>query len=193
MNLLHADATAVLTAWSPHDDEQAQLRLMYLAHLAAEPTAMSRDCHPDHLTASCLVVSADGEQVVLTRHPKAGLWLQTGGHCEADDATLVGAALREATEESGLTDLVIDPVPLRLSRHHVPFCGPVQPAHHFDVQFMALATGTGLVRSEESDDLAWWPSDDPPEPTDQDVRDLIAAARRRLRENPWPGRPVDIG
>jgi len=190
---LHADATAVLTDWTPGDDQQAQLRLMYLAHLAAEPTAMYRDCHPDHLTASCLVISADGEQVALTRHPKAGLWLQTGGHCEIGDATLAAAALREAIEESGLDDLVIDSEPLRLSRHRVPFCGPVQPAHHFDVQFMAVTSSTALVRSEESDELAWWPSDEPPEPTDQDVRDLIAAARRRLQESPWPGRPVDIG
>ena len=189
---LHDDATAVLAAWSPGEDQQARLRLMYLAHLAAEPTAMSRECHPDHLTASCLVISPDGERVALTRHRKAGLWLQTGGHCEPDDVTLADAALREAIEESGIVDLVIDPVPLRLSRHEVPFCGPVQPAFHLDVQFMAVTSSTSLVRSEESEALAWWPSDDPPEPTDQDVRDLIAAARRRLRENPWPDRPVDI-
>ena len=189
---LHADATAVLTAWRAPDEAQETLRLLYLAHLAAEPSAMTRQCHPDHLTASCLVISPDGDQVALTRHAKAGLWLQTGGHCEPGDRTLVAAALREATEESGLTDLTVDPVPLRLSRHAVPFCGPVQPAHHLDVQFMAIAHGaTDLQCSPESDDVAWCPSDEPAEPTDQDVRDLIAAARRRLQEIPWPDRSAD--
>ena len=180
---LHADATSLLTSWRATDDAQESLRQLYLAHLEAEPTATSRACHPDHLTASCLVVTPDGEKVALTRHPKAGLWLQTGGHCESSDATLADAALREAAEESGIVDLRIDPVPLRLSRHAVPFCGPIQPAHHLDVQFMAVAGSTDLVMSAESDDLAWWPSDSPPEPTDQDVRDLIAAARRRLQES----------
>ena len=184
---LHADATQALAAWTAPDDAQERLRAQYLAHLAEHPSAMYRECHPDHLTASALVIARDGEQVVLTKHRKAGLWLQTGGHCEPGDVTLAGAALREATEESGIADLEIDPVPLLLSRHEVPFCGPVQPAHHLDVQFMAVAPdGAEPVISEESDELRWCSSDEPPEPTDQDVRDLIAAARRRLRESPWP-------
>lgn len=184
---LHADAVAVLTAWEPPDAAQAVLRDLYLRHLAAEPTAMSRECRPDHLTASAIVLSDDGASVVLTMHAKAGLWLQTGGHCEPGDTTLAGAALREAVEESGIAELRIDPSPLRLSRHAVPFCGSAD-AHHLDVQFMAVAPASAEpVRSEESDDLAWWPADHPPEPTDQDVRDLVDAARRRLRGG--SGRP----
>ncbi|MGA9716429.1 MAG: NUDIX hydrolase [Aeromicrobium sp.] len=181
---LHADATQALAAWAAPDDQQERLRVQYLAHLAEHPTAMHRECHPDHLTASAVVIAGDGERVVLTKHRKAGLWLQTGGHCEPDDATLAGAALREAQEESGIAGLEIDPVPLLLSRHEVPFCGPVQPAFHLDVQFMAVAPdGAEPVISVESDELRWCSADDPPEPTDQDVRDLIAAARRRLEVN----------
>lgn len=188
---LHADATEVLTAWTAPDAEQEKLRLLYLDHLGAEPLAMSRACHPDHLTSSALVVSRDGDHVVLTKHRKAGLWLQTGGHCEPGDETVAGAALREAREESGIDGLLIDPAPLLLSRHVVPFCGPLQPAHHLDVQFMAVAPpGVDLVISEESDALGWWPADQPPEPTDQDVRDLIAAARTRLRGTPSPAPPA---
>ncbi|MGJ9423851.1 NUDIX domain-containing protein [Aeromicrobium sp. CF3.5] len=182
---LHDDATATLQRWDAPDAAQEDLRLLYLRHLAAEPDAMMRSCRPDHLTSSALVISPDGEQVVLTKHPKAGLWLQTGGHCEPTDTTLAAAALREALEESGIADLRIDPVPLLLSRHEVPFCGPVQPAHHLDVQFMATAPAHAeLVISVESDALRWCPSDRPPDPTDQDVRDLIAAARTRLRGIP---------
>ncbi len=185
---LHGDATTTLQRWEAPDATQDGLRRLYLRHLAAEPTAMLRSCHPDHLTASALVISPDGDQVVLTKHPKAGLWLQTGGHCEPTDDTLAGAALREALEESGIADLRIDPVPLVLSRHAVPFCGPVQPAHHLDVQFMAVApAGADLTISEESDALRWCSSTEPPDPTDQDVRSLIAAARQRLRGTRGPG------
>ncbi|MBW8810801.1 MAG: NUDIX domain-containing protein, partial [Lysobacter sp.] len=37
-----------------------------------------------------------------TLHRKGGFWVQCGGHLEPDDATLSAAALREATEESGI-------------------------------------------------------------------------------------------
>ena len=35
--------------------------------------------------------------------------MQLGGHCEEADTDIVAAALREATEESGIDGLRIDP------------------------------------------------------------------------------------
>ena len=184
---LHADAMSVLSAWPAPDDEQERLRVLYLAHLAAHPDGLSRGCRPDHLTSSALVVDPSGPRVLLVLHRKAGLWLQTGGHVEDDDPTLAAAALREATEESGLAGLVVDPEPLLLSRHAVPFCGPVQPAHHLDVQFLAVAPPGAEPRVADGEDpVAWFGPDDVPEPTDDGLRALIAAAARRLP----PGTPA---
>ena len=184
---LHDDAVAVLSGWRGDDPAQESLRQDYLAVLAREPDAMRRSCLPDHLTASALVVSHDGSSALLTLHTKAGMWLQTGGHCEDDDTRLADAALREAREESGIRGLRIDPVPLRLSRHAVPFCGGDTAAttHHLDVQFLAVAPpGAQAVLSEESDDLRWFGLDETVAPSDQDVHDLMAAARTRLRGTP---------
>jgi 8-oxo-dGTP pyrophosphatase MutT (NUDIX family) len=181
---LHDDAHDVLSRWSAPDAEQERLRRVYLDHVDRHPDAMSRHCRPDHLTASALILSADGRQVLLTLHKIVGRWLQTGGHCEPDDASLAGAAQREGAEESGIPDLVVDPDPVLLSLHEVPSCGPVRPSHHLDVQYVATAPpGARAVISDESDDLAWFAVDDLPD-VDQSVRDLIAAATRRLREIP---------
>ena len=183
---LHADARAVLAAWEGPNGSQDALRSLYLEHLDEHPDAMLRGCHPDHLTASALVVSSDHRRAVLTLHPIVGRWLQTGGHCETHDATLADAALREAREETGIQVLTLDPVPVLLSRHEVP-CGPVHPSHHLDVQFVAVAAADALpVMSHESLDLGWFALDDPPEPTDQSLRELIAAASSRLRGTPSP-------
>lgn len=172
---LREDAHRVLTAWRAPSPEQERLRLLYLDHLDRHEDAMWRSCHPDHLTASSLVVDAD--RVLLVRHAKVGRWLQTGGHCEPSDTTLAGAALREAVEESGIADLVIEPEPVRLSRHHVPMCGPVQPAHHLDVQFRVRAPAGALPRRGPGEDpVEWFAVGELPEPVDVELRALVAAA-----------------
>ena len=182
---LRDDARSVLSGWSAPDDEQDRLRQLYVAHTETYADAMSRECHPDHLTASAIIFSADHERVLLTLHRIIKRWLQTGGHCESYDVTLAEAALREGREESGIRNLVIDPVPVLLSRHEVPSCGPIRPSHHLDVQYVAVAPADAQhVISDESDDLAWFDVGGLPAETDDSVRELIAAARTRLRESP---------
>jgi 8-oxo-dGTP pyrophosphatase MutT (NUDIX family) len=187
---LHADARAVLASWVAPNEAQEALRGAFIDLLDAQPDGMFRHCQPDHLTGSALIVrrhaGEDGE-VLLVRHAKAGKWLQTGGHCEPADVTLAQAALREAREESGIDALTVDPVPLQLSRHRVPFCGPPpEGGHHLDVQFLVHAPTDAEIRTHADEDEArWFPldADAIPEPTDQDVRDLIAAAKLRLSPN----------
>lgn len=178
---LHADALAVLRGWTPPDPEQAALRDRYVTHLEAHPDGMTRESRPDHLTASTLVLSADGSQVLLTLHAKAREWFQMGGHAEPGDATLAGAALREAVEESGLEGLVLLPDPVQLSEHAVPFCGSTpdgRVVHHLDVRYAAIApAGSTHAVSEESLDLRWWPADALP---NDELEPLVALAQSAL-------------
>ena len=177
---LHADALAALAGWAAPTPAQEALRERYVAHLAAHPDGLTRDCRPDHLTASTVVLSPDGGQVLLTLHAKARQWFQFGGHCEPGDETLAGAALREATEESGLTGLRLDPVPVQLSEHAVPFCGPTGDVHHLDVRFVAVAPADAAYAvSDESLDVRWWPADAMPDPQ-ADMVELVAFARARI-------------
>ncbi|GAA4862108.1 NUDIX hydrolase [Saccharopolyspora cebuensis] len=176
---LSADARAVLRDWAPEAPEQSSLRHAYLGLLAARPDdACLRACEPGHLTASAVLFDAAGEHVLLTLHPRVGLWLQLGGHCEPEDLSLAGAALREATEESGIDGLVVDPDPVHLEVHPIT-CSLGVPTRHFDVRFAVRApAGAEPRRSDESLDLRWWPVDAlPPE---SGLEPMVAAARARL-------------
>lgn len=137
---------------------------------------------PDHLTASVLVLSHDGARVLLTLHAKARRWFQLGGHLEPGDRTLADAAAREAREESGIADLVVDPVPVHLDEHVVPFCrpgtgDPDRPVHHLDVRFVAVAgPDAETALSDESLALRWWPADALPDP---ELTELVRLSRAR--------------
>ncbi|RKT57484.1 NUDIX hydrolase [Saccharothrix australiensis] len=177
---LHADTTSVLTDWRPPNRDQEALRQAFLGFLAARPDACLRSCEPGHVTASALVLDATGERALLTLHPRVGRWLQLGGHCEESDATLVGAALREAAEESGIRGLRAEPVPIHLDVHPIT-CSLGVPTRHFDVRFLVRApVGAKAVRSAESVDLQWWPLDGLPSNVD-DLGPMIEAALSRLR------------
>jgi 8-oxo-dGTP pyrophosphatase MutT (NUDIX family) len=189
---LHADALALLESWrAPHDSQEA-LRQRYVEHLRSHADGLTRGCRPDHITASTLVLNPAGDAVLLTLHAKAQEWFQLGGHCEPGDETLAGAALREATEESGLAGLELDPQPVQLSEHAVPFCGPDapgRPVHHLDVRFVAVApAGAGHAVSEESLDVRWWPADALPDP-EADLVELVALSRARRRAAARGGPP----
>ncbi|MCD2197443.1 NUDIX hydrolase [Actinomycetospora endophytica] len=154
---VHADATRVLAAWKAPDAGQSAIREALLAYLAVRDDACSRSCEAGHLTASALVVDEAGEHALLTLHPRVGRWLQLGGHIEPEDTTLAGAALREATEESGIEGLTISEAPVHLDVHPVT-CSLGIPTRHLDVRYLVRApAGARGVRSDESVDLRWWP------------------------------------
>ncbi|MFB7797667.1 NUDIX hydrolase [Isoptericola sp. NPDC056134] len=175
---LRDDARSVLRRMPAADAGQSALRDRFVAHLDAHPDGVLRACRPDHVTASTVVLSGDASRVLLTLHAKAGRWFQLGGHAEPDDATLAAAARREAVEESGV-EVDLDPVPVHLDEHAVPFCGPGGDAHHLDVRFVAVAPdGARHAVSDESLDVRWWPVDDLPNP---DLAEPVALAVARVR------------
>ncbi|MPY53585.1 NUDIX hydrolase [Streptomyces acidicola] len=171
---LYDDAVLVLKGY----EGQEELRQSYLDHLGTHPDGMWKSCHAGHVTASALVVDPEEGRVLLTLHKKLRMWLQMGGHCEPEDATLAAAALREASEESGVAGLTLLPGgPVRLDRHPIP-----PPCHcHFDVQYAVVAPAGAVQEiSDESLDLRWFAYDEVKDVADDSVVRLLDATRARL-------------
>lgn len=181
---LYADAMRVLAEWRATTEEGDLARKRTLELLTAGPRAMTRAHRAGHVTASALVVDGAG-RVLLCLHGRLGKWMQLGGHCEPGDTTLAAAALREATEESGIEGLVLDPTPIDVDVHDVR-CGPgdgspATASTHYDVRFLLRApAGATEQVSEESTALGWFHPDDLPSPLASATARQIPPALARL-------------
>lgn len=111
---------------------------------------------PGHFTASGFVRSPDGTSVLLIEHRRLGRWLQPGGHVDPDDVGPLEAALREVTEETGCTDLVLIAAGLfGIDVHQIPPRHD-EPAHqHFDLQFAFQAGADHIAASDEVAAASW--------------------------------------
>ncbi|MEO7269315.1 MAG: NUDIX hydrolase [Knoellia sp.] len=178
---LHADATRTLAEWNAPDAAQEGLRTAYLDHLQRHPDGVAKAGPPAHLTASCLVISPDGAEVLLTHHRRAKQWFQFGGHLEVGDASLDAAAQREGREESGIVSVTPEPLIVQLNQHALS--GDFgRCREHLDVRFAAVVDREVVPKtSEESLDVAWWPTHGLPAGTRAELTALVDAARRALR------------
>ena len=181
---LRASVITTLTDWPAPDEDAEALRQAVLGFVLARTDACLRACEPGHVTASTAVVDPGGEKVLLTLHPRLGRWVQLGGHCEPEDADIGAAALREATEESGISGLELLPALAGIHVHALT-CSLGRPTRHLDLQFVAIApAGAEIHCSDESLDLAWWPVDALPAGTDTALRRLVARAAARAPGSP---------
>jgi 8-oxo-dGTP pyrophosphatase MutT (NUDIX family) len=152
---LHPPLHAALQHHAFAVPDQREAAALFLTFLGSHPDVFLRRHPVGHFTGSSWLVSADGRRVLLTHHRKLGRWFQPGGHADGD-TDLARVALREGSEESGLSDLVVEPEIFDLDRHLIPARGS-EPAHwHYDVRHVVRATTRETFSvGEESLDLAW--------------------------------------
>jgi 8-oxo-dGTP pyrophosphatase MutT (NUDIX family) len=138
------------------DAHEVEMTAATIAFVKAEAECLRRECVPGHLTGSAWIVSPGRTRTLLTHHRKLGKWLQLGGHADGDP-DLLGVALREAREESGLANVrAVSAEVFDVDRHWIP-ARKTEPGHyHYDLRFMIEADpNEPLVISSESKDLAW--------------------------------------
>lgn len=128
-----------------------------IGELAGDPWSRSV---PLHLTASALVVHPPTRRVLLRWHERQRAWLQVGGHADPGESDPLAIALREAVEETGLTDL--EPWPQAALQHVAivkvtPSPEKGEPAHeHADLRYFFATSDPGAVRSETpAAELRW--------------------------------------
>jgi 8-oxo-dGTP pyrophosphatase MutT (NUDIX family) len=142
--------------FEPVEPIQAEHRATVLDFIDEHPDALHRSCLTGHLTGSAWVVDASGTRGLIMHHAKVQRWLQPGGHADGD-ANLAAVALREATEETGIDDLVVWTRPVDIDIHLFVNRSGAEPDHlHLDLRFVVQASaGATPVGNHESAALRW--------------------------------------
>lgn len=176
------EITRAQIAAVPSGDETLEASRLIMADLVEHHRDVAeRTCRPGHLTGSACVVDRASDSVLLLFHTKLQRWLQPGGHADGD-FDLAAVALREATEESGIEGLRLDPAPIDLDIHLV--APPGEDAHlHLDVRFLVEAPpGAVPCGNHESQDLRWVPRGELDRyDVDAGLVRMVGAAFTRLR------------
>ncbi|MBK9991460.1 MAG: NUDIX hydrolase [Verrucomicrobia bacterium] len=152
---------SVLTLLRTHaakslDAHEAAMASDMIRFVETNPNCAERSLQIGHLTSSAWIVDRERKRTLLTHHRKLNKWLQLGGHADGELNPLA-VAMREASEESGLTRLrVISAEIFDVDRHLIP-ARKAEPDHwHYDIRFMIEADPEEpLLISDESHDLAW--------------------------------------
>jgi 8-oxo-dGTP pyrophosphatase MutT (NUDIX family) len=147
-----------------HPEERDALDPL-LAALAKGFDFTSRRRYPAHITAGVVLLDGQGRMLQI-HHRGLGRWLGPGGHCEPDDKSLSGTALRELVEECGVAAEDVeqvggeDALPIHIDVHPIPASDvKAEPAHrHFDFRF-AFRTGAVVpaVTGREAAMHRWHP------------------------------------
>lgn len=153
--------TSLLDGYEPGDDTEAADLIRLRSVISSTPDVWARST-PVHVTGSALIVDPAG-RVLLRWHQRLGEWLQVGGHGDPGETDPHAIALREAVEETHLTDLSFWPD--RRLRHlaivHVP-AGKGEPEHeHADLRFFLRTADPSAARPEDDGSpLRWLPVDE---------------------------------
>lgn len=151
----------VIADFSPSCEQEVKDREFMMNFLSHHPDCLTREEKIAHFTASSWIVNETGDKVLMVYHNIYDSWSWTGGHADGD-CDLLRVALREACEETGITDIkILDPGPCSLEvitvDGHIKR-GAYVPSHlHLNLTFLLQAAeGQALqVKADENSGVRW--------------------------------------
>lgn len=157
----------LLEAYHPTGPEEVQFKKQMTVFIKEHPNCFERTLEIGHITGSAFILNKEHTHGLLLHHTKLDKWFQLGGHCDGDSDVL-GVAIKEAQEESGI--MGIEPLSAEIfdiDIHRIPENKREKAHDHYDVRFLLQVTSDEkLVQNAESKELRWVPLDMSDLPTD---------------------------
>ena len=98
------DIRAALLAYAPYNEQETLDKALILRAIEIFPDLLNRENTICHITASNWITNPTRDRILMVHHNIYNAWAWTGGHADGE-SDLRAVALREAKEETGLTEL----------------------------------------------------------------------------------------
>jgi 8-oxo-dGTP pyrophosphatase MutT (NUDIX family) len=154
-----------ISRYVPFNEQEARDKAVILRFLEQNNDAFLRENRIAHMTASAWVVNPGRDKVLMVYHKIYDSWSWTGGHADGEE-NLLSVALREVTEETGVTHVrpvspeIFSLETLTVDGHEKR--GEYVPSHlHLNVTYLLEADDAEPLRicEDENKGVAWFSLD----------------------------------
>lgn len=152
----------LMEAFVPHCEQERTDRSLALRMIAEYPhSILTRDNELVHFTSSGFVVNESLDKVLMVHHLIYRTWAWTGGHADGE-ADMLAVAIREAQEETGITELrpltgVMDSFDVLPVYGHEKKGQYVGTHLHLSAAYVLVASDKETIRikADENDGVRW--------------------------------------
>lgn len=155
-----------IARYEPFNEQEMRDRDVILRFLEENDNAFLRENLIAHMTASAWVVNPKRDKVLMVYHRIYDSWSWTGGHADGEE-DLLAVALREVTEETGVTHVrpvskdIFSLETVTVDGHEKR--GEYVPSHlHLNLTYLLEADDTEALRvcEDENKGVAWFGLDE---------------------------------
>lgn len=148
---------SILDAYNPADPVEEKDVEVIRSLVKKYSNIFERSCLKAHMTGSALVCNPVQGTVLLHNHKKLNRWLQFGGHADGE-TNLAKVALKEAEEETGLSDLKFFEsstletlIPIDIEVQTIPENKGVPQHLHLDFRYLLITAAVEIPTPDETE------------------------------------------